>query len=80
MIQYPITPDQEQQIFEQEQKPVKFNLSDFGTGFDENLPAIAIQYLTDNQDFPPDENYNPKEDPQIEPYKDFMIILYLVKV
>ena len=72
MIQYPITPDQEQQIFEQEQKPVKFSLSDFGTGFlDENLPAIAIQYLTDNQDFPPDENYNPKEDPQIEPYKDF---------
>ena len=46
MIQYPITPDQERKIAEKEQKPVQFNISDFGTGFmDENLPAIGIEYL-----------------------------------
>jgi hypothetical protein len=72
MIQYPITPDQERKIAEKEQKPVQFNISDFGTGFmDENLPAIGIEYLMNNQDFPADENYNPKEDPQIQPYEDF---------
>ena len=72
MIQYPITPDQERKIAEEKQKPVKFNISDFGTGFmDENLPAIAVEYMMNNQDFPPDENYNPKEDPQIAPYQDF---------
>lgn len=72
MIQYPITPDQERKIAEKEQKPVQFNISDFGTGFmDENLPAIGIEYLMNNQDFPADENYNPKEDPQIQPYADF---------
>ena len=72
MIQYPITPQEEQKIFEEKQKPVEYNFSDFGTGFaDENLPAIAINYMLENQDFPPDENYNPKEDPQIKPYEDF---------
>ena len=49
MIQYPITPDQERKIAEKEQKPVQFNISDFGTGFmDENLPAIGIEYLIFN--------------------------------
>jgi hypothetical protein len=72
MIQYPITPDQERKIAEEKQKPIEFNISDFGTGFmDENLPAIAVEYMMNNQDFPPDENYNPKEDPQIAPYQDF---------
>jgi hypothetical protein len=33
MIQYPITPDQERKIAEEKQKPVEFNISDFGTGF-----------------------------------------------
>ena len=32
---------------------------------------MAIEYLTNNQDFPADENYNPKEDPQIQPYNNF---------
>ena len=27
---------------------------------DENLPAIAIDYLMNHQDFPADENYNPE--------------------
>ena len=71
MIQYPITPNEEQQIFEKANKTVEYNFSDFGTGFaDENLLAIGANYLMENQDFPPDENYNPKEDQQIIPYAD----------
>ena len=72
MISYPFTPEDAQKTFEKENKPVEYNISDFGTGFaDENLPYMAIEYLTNNQDFPADENYNPKEDPQIQPYNDF---------
>ena len=72
MIQYPITPQEELKIAQEQQKPIKFSISDFGVGFgDENLPAIGIDYLMNNQDFPADENYNPKEDPQIQPYVDF---------
>ena len=72
MIQYPITPQEELKIAQEQQKPIKFSISDFGVGFgDENLPAIGIDYLMNNQDFPADENYNPKEDPQIQPYEDF---------
>jgi hypothetical protein len=69
MIQYPITPNEEQQIFEKANKPVEYNFTDFGTGFkEENLLAIGINYLMENQDFPPDENYNPIEDQQLIPY------------
>jgi len=72
MISYPFTPEDAQKTFEKETKPVEYNISDFGTGFaDENLPYMAIEYLTNNQDFPADENYNPKEDPQIQPYNNF---------
>ena len=71
MIQYPITPNEEQKIFEKANKTVEYNLTDFGTGFaDENLLAIGANYLMENQDFPPDENYNPKEDQQLIPYAD----------
>ena len=60
MISYPFTPEDAQKTFEKETKPVEYNISDFGTGFaDENLPYMAIEYLTNNQDFPADENYNP---------------------
>ncbi len=72
MISYPFTPEDAQKTFEKETTPVEYNVSDFGTGFkDENLPYMAIEYLTNNQDFPADENYNPKQDPQIQPYNDF---------
>ena len=33
MIQYPITPQEELKIAQEQQKPIKFSISDFGVGF-----------------------------------------------
>ena len=72
MTAYPYTPKQAEQRIEEETKDINFRVSDFATGFrEENLPAIAIDYLLNKQDFPEDENYNPATDPQLLPYKDF---------
>ena len=72
MTAYPFTPSDAEERIKESIKPVEFKFSDFGTGFmDENLPAIAIDYLMNHQDFPADENYNPKQDPQLRPYEDY---------
>ena len=72
MTAYPYTPDDAKKVLEQESQDVEYKASDFFTGFkEENLGAIAIDYFVNKQDFPADENYNPKLDPQIEPYSDF---------
>ena len=69
MTAYPFTPSDAEERIKESIKPVEFKFSDFGTGFmDENLPAIAIDYLMNHQDFPADENYNPKQDPQYRPH------------
>tara|TARA_R100001530_G_scaffold134241_2_gene108746 strand:- start:508 stop:4080 length:3573 start_codon:yes stop_codon:yes gene_type:complete len=62
-------------------KPVKFDWwKDFKGGFEtENLPAIAYQYMLDNSDFTPEENYNPSNDPQLKGYEDFMHLFYFSK-
>ena len=66
MTAYPFTPSDAEERIKESIKPVEFKFSDFGTGFmDENLPAIAIDYLMNHQDFPADENYNPKQDPPV---------------
>ena len=47
----------------------------------ENLTVIGAKWLFDNQDFPPDETYNPSTDPQLQGYEDFshlFMFLYLV--
>ena len=46
MTAYPFTPSDAEERIKESIKPVEFKFSDFGTGFmDENLPAIAIDYL-----------------------------------
>jgi hypothetical protein len=72
MVAFPYTPDQAEQVYQQETKPVEYRISDFNTGFkEENLPTMAVNYLLNHQDFPADENYNPKQDPQLQNYEDF---------
>ena len=81
MTAYPFTPSDAEERIKESIKPVEFKFSDFGTGFmDENLPAIAIDYLMNHQDFPADENYNPKQDHNLDHMKIIMIYLCLVKV
>jgi len=50
MTAYPYTPKQAEQRIEEETKDINFRISDFATGFrEENLPAIAIDYLINKQ-------------------------------
>ena len=47
MTAYPFTPSDAEERIKESIEPVQFKFSDFGTGFmDENLPAIAIDYLS----------------------------------
>ena len=68
-----ITPQwQEDQALANRQKVEYNHLSDFASGFgEENITNHVINWWFNNQDFPPDENYNPKEDPQLKGYEDF---------
>ena len=51
MTAYPFTPSDAEERIKESIKPVEFKFSDFGTGFmDENLPAIAIDYLMNHQE------------------------------
>jgi len=68
----PITEEWSKQQAELNKQPVNFKGSDFFTGFgEENLTVIGAKWLFDNQDFPPDETYNPSTDPQLQGYEDF---------
>ena len=72
MIAYPITPQDITKQREEALKPVEYKISDFLSGFkEENLPYIAYDYMVNNQDFKPQDGYNPKEDPQAQSYMDF---------
>ena len=57
--------------------PKLYKWSDAWDGFkDENLTAIGVQKLLDNSDFPPDNNYNPADDPQLKGFDDHMHHFY----
>ena len=73
MTAFPFTPKEAEQQAVERETPVKFNLvSDFTSGFaEENLSTIAINYMVNHQDFPEQEGYNPKDDPQVKPYEDY---------
>jgi len=73
MTAYPFTPSDAKSLAEQRENPVQFDvIKDFADGFStENLPTMAVDYLLNKQDFPADETYNPKEDPQLRNYTDF---------
>ena len=72
MIAYPITPQDITKQREEALKPVEYKVSDFLSGFkEENLPYIAYDYMVNNQDFKPQDGYNPKEDEQAQSYMDF---------
>ena len=44
---------------------VPYSVTDWWDGFkEENLPMQLYQYMTDNSNHPPEENYNPSQDPQ----------------
>ena len=73
MTAFPFTPKEAEQQAVERETPVKFNLvSDFTSGFaEENFSTIAINYMVNHQDFPEQEGYNPKDDPQVKPYEDY---------
>jgi len=73
MTAYAFTPSDAAALAKEKDTPVEFNpITDFTSGFaEENLPTIAFNYMVNNQDFPEEEGYNPKEDPQLNAYQDF---------
>ena len=61
----------------QNNKVVDYSVSDWWDGFkEENLPTMLIQKMMNDSDFPPDETYNPSEDPQLKGYEDLMHQFY----
>jgi len=73
MTAYAFTPSDAAALAKEKDTPLEFNpITDFTSGFaEENLPTIAFNYMVNNQDFPEEEGYNPKEDPQLNAYQDF---------
>ena len=73
MTAYAFTPSDAAALAKEKDKPIEFNpITDFTSGFaEENLPTIAFNYMVNNQDFPEQEGYNPKEDPQLNNYQDY---------
>lgn len=64
-------------VEEKEKKPLEYSLTDAWDGFkEENLLAITAEKLLENSDFPPDNNYNPSQDPQLKGYDDYMHNFY----
>ena len=68
-----ITPQwQEDQALANREKVEFTPFKDFKEGFaEENLSVMFGSWLWNNQDYKPDPNYNPKEDPQLKGYDDF---------
>ena len=59
---------------------VPYSVTDWWDGFkEENLPMQLYQYMTDNSNHPPEENYNPSQDPQLQGYDEFMHHFYFSK-
>ena len=72
----PITEDWSKDQADKNKTPITWSPTDAWTGFkEENLSWMAVkkgvEWLFKHQDFPPDENYNPSEDPQLQGYDDF---------
>ena len=64
----------------QNNKVVDYSVTDWWDGFkEENLPMLLYQKMTDDSDFPVEENYNPSQDPQLQGYEDFMHHFYFSK-
>ena len=67
MTAYPFTPSDAEEQNKEESITMLMLLKILADGFaTENLPTMAIDYLMNKQDFPEDETYNPKEDPQLK--------------
>ena len=73
MTAFPFTPADAESLRKERANPIQYSpIKDFQQGFaSENLPAMAIDYYFNHQDFVPDENYNPAEDPRLANYQDF---------
>jgi hypothetical protein len=73
MTAFPFRPSDAESLKEQRNTPIEYSpYADFQQGFaSENLTSMTVDYLVNHQDFVPDENYNPKNDPQLRNYQDF---------
>ena len=73
MTAFPFKPSDAESLKQERNTPIEYSpYVDFQQGFaSENLTSMAVDYYVNHQDFVPDENYNPKNDPQLRNYEDF---------